>query len=73
MRKLLHRGGKRVALRDVGSDVANHDPEAGVLGLILQCLETLHQRQARREERSELLREEREFTQGKPVGLRFLL
>ena len=73
VREFSNGGGKGIAGRDIQAHVTDNDAEALVFGLILQGLETLHQRQAGREEGRELLRKNGELPHGQLVTLRFLL
>src|SRR5690606_37817208 len=67
--KLLHRGRKGIAGRDVQAHVADDYAEDGILGLVLQRLEALHERQSGVEQRRKLLREDGELPQRQLVGL----
>ncbi len=73
IRKFPDRGRKGITLRDVAAHIANHDAEARVFRLVLQCLEALHERQAGGQQRRDLLREQRELAERELVGLRLFL
>jgi hypothetical protein len=72
-RELLDGRRERIALRDVEADVADDDPKARVLGLVLEGLEALHERQAGDEERRQLLREHGQLAERQLVFLGALL